>query len=108
MLSVPNYGFPDFHAALAHAPMLEPAELAALLRARRDAVALEVAALEKELELLVGFLPRVVILDAEMIARTRAVELSFLRETLMDLESGAMTWSRESLAALASSLDKHP
>lgn len=105
MLSVPKCGFPDFHAALAHAPMLEPAELAVLLRTRCDTVACEVGELEKELELASAFLPRVVLLDAELIARTRAVELGFLRDVLAELDSGVMTWSRQSLAALALSHD---
>ncbi|MDJ0312857.1 PadR family transcriptional regulator [Arthrobacter sp. H35-D1] len=101
MLSVPKNGFPDFHAALAHAPMLEPAELAALLRTRCDTVACEVAELEKELELASAYLPRVVLLDAELIARTRSIELGFLRDALAGLDSGGMTWTRQSLAALA-------
>ena len=100
MLAVPKHGYPDFHAALAHAPMLEPAELAALLRTRRDTLAREVAELETELEFVSAFLPRVVLLDAELIARTRAVELEFLSDALADLDSGAMTWSRQSLEAL--------
>lgn len=103
MLSVPRHGFPDFHAALAYAPMLEPKELAALLRTRCDTVACEVAELEKELAC--ASLQRVVLLDAELIARTRAGELDFLRDVLAELDSGGMTWSRQSLAALALSQD---
>ncbi|MFQ4148234.1 PadR family transcriptional regulator [Arthrobacter sp. LAPM80] len=107
MLSVPKRGFPEFHAALAHAPVLEPGELAGLLRTRRDAVAAEVYELQGELDAVAGFLPRVVLLDAELIARARTMELEFLDEILAGLDSGAMTWSRESLAALSEANEHH-
>ena len=101
MLSVPKRGFPEFHAALAHAPVLEPEELAGLLRTRRDAVAVEASELQAELSAVSAFLPRVVLLDAELIVRTRATELHFLEDVLSSLDSGTMSWSRESLAALS-------
>lgn len=101
MLSIPKYGFPEFHAALAHAPVLEPSELAGLLRSRRDAVAAEVSTLQQEMAAVSDCLPRIVLLDAELIIRTRETELDFLEGVLTELDSGAMTWSRESLTELA-------
>ncbi len=108
MLSVPKRGFPEFPAALAHAPVLEPEELALLLRIRREAVVAEVAALQEEIASVEGFLPRVVLLDAELIVRTRTTEREFLDDVLAGLDSGAMTWSRESLAALAKANEPQP
>ncbi|PYI67964.1 PadR family transcriptional regulator [Arthrobacter livingstonensis] len=108
MLSVPKRGFPDFHAALAHAPMLTQEALTALLRSRRDLVAAEVAELREEITRVSAFLPRVVLLDSELMCRTRATELDFLDDVLSELESGAMTWSRESLAALSQTNEPHP
>lgn len=108
MLSVPKPGFPEFLAALAHVPVLEPGELAGLLRTRRQALAVDVAQLEGELAALTDFLPRVVLLDAELMVRTRATELEFLDDVVAELESGAMTWSRESLAALSKAHEPQP
>lgn len=107
MLSVPKRAFPEFHAALAHVPVLEPDELAGLLRTRRDAVAVEVAELQEEMAVVAGFLPRVVLLDAELMVRTRTTELEFVDEVLASLGSGTMTWSRESLAALSPANEPH-
>lgn len=108
MLSVPRHGFPEFHAALAHVPVLEPVELAQLLRTRRAALAAELSELEGELAGIAGFLPRVVLLDAELIVRTRVTELAFLDDVLAELDSGAMTWSQESLAELSKANEPHP
>ncbi|MHA7268200.1 PadR family transcriptional regulator [Arthrobacter sp. HLT1-20] len=107
MLSVPRHGFPEFHAALAHVPVLEPGELAGLLRTRRAALAAELQELEDELSGVAGFLPRVVLLDAELVVRTRATELAFLDDVLAELDSGAMTWSQESLAELSKANEPH-
>ncbi len=107
MLSVTNHGFPAFPAALAHAPVLEPDELAPLLRTRREAVAAEAAALRDELAAATGILPRVVMLDAELIVRTRETELAFLDDVLAGLDSGDMAWNRASLAALPQGIEPH-
>lgn len=108
MLSVPKHGFPEFHAAMAHVPVLEPNELAGLLRTRRHALAAEISELQDELAGVEGFLPRVVLLDAELVVRTRATELEFVDDILAELDSGAMTWSRESLAELSKANEPHP
>jgi DNA-binding PadR family transcriptional regulator len=108
MLSVPKRSFPDFYAALAHAPMLTPAALRELLGARRELVAVEADELRAELDRVSAFLPRVVLLDAEMMCRTRATEVDFLDDVLAELDSGAMTWTRESLAQLSKVNEPHP
>lgn len=108
MLSVPKHGFPEFHAALALAPVLEPDELAALLRSRREALAEDVAALQQELAEATAFLPRVVLLDGEIVVRAREAELGFIDDVLAELASGSLTWSRESLAELSKANEPHP
>jgi len=101
MLSAPKRDYPEFPAALAHVPLLEPAEAAHLLRIRRDHITAEVGEIRAELAAVAGFLPRVVLLDTELRLRTRSAELDFLDDVLADLDSGGMTWSRESLALLS-------
>lgn len=108
MLSVPRRGFPEFPAALAHAPVLEPGELAGLLHTRRTAVAAEVAELHADMASVAGYLPRVVLLDAELVLRTRTAELEFLDDALAGLDSGTMTWSKDSLAELSMANEPQP
>lgn len=108
MLSIPKPGFPEFHAALALAPVLEPEELGALLRTRRAALAAEVGRLRVELVGADGFLPRVVLLDGEIVIHAREAELEFIDGVLADLASGALTWSQESLAELSKANEPHP
>ncbi|MGA7206668.1 MAG: PadR family transcriptional regulator, partial [Specibacter sp.] len=108
MLSIPKRSFPDFYAALAHAPVLDPAVLKELLGTRRGLVAAEVAELGGELAAIRGFLPRVVLLDTELILQTRATELAYLDDVLAELESGTLTWSRESLELLSKANEPHP
>jgi len=101
MLATPKREFPDFPAALAHAPILTPEVLRELLRTRRELVAAEVADLRAELAAGARFLPEIVLLDVDLMCRSRATELDFIDSTLAKLDSGAMTWNRESLAALS-------
>lgn len=100
MLSVPKRGFPDFYAALAHAPILTPEKLQELMASRRELVAAEVAGLRDEITHGSTFLPQILMLDAELMCRTRTTELDFIDHVLAALETGTMTWTRESLAAL--------
>ncbi|WP_062007617.1 MULTISPECIES: PadR family transcriptional regulator [Arthrobacter] len=100
MLSVPTRGFPDFYAALAHAPILTPEKLQELLASRRELVAAEVAGLLDEITHGSTCLPSILLLDAELLCRTRATELDFIDDVLAALETGTMTWTRESLAEL--------
>ena len=108
MLSVPKRGFPEFTAALAHASVLAPGELATLLRTRRGAVAAEVEQLRGELSAGAAFLPRVILLDAELIVRTRTAERDYLDDVLAGLDSGDIAWSRASLAELATEHEPRP
>ncbi|WP_181034036.1 PadR family transcriptional regulator [Arthrobacter sp. GMC3] len=108
MLSVPKRGFPDFYAALAHAPILTPEVLQKLLVDRRELVAAEVAALRDEISSVCAFLPTIVWLDAELMCRTRATELDFIDDVLAQLISGTMAWTKESLAALSLANEPKP
>ena len=108
MLSVPRRGFPDVNAAQAHASVLAPGELATLLRTRRGAVAAEVEQLQGELNAGAAFLPRVILLDAELMVRTRTAELDYLDDALTGLDSGDIAWSRASLAEPATEHEPRP
>jgi DNA-binding PadR family transcriptional regulator len=89
MLPVPAREFPEFPAALAFLPILEPAEVRSLLEAR-------VAALEEKLAGVVGQappgLPRLFLIEDEYRAAMLRAELAWLRALITDLASGALVW----------------
>jgi DNA-binding PadR family transcriptional regulator len=89
MLPAPAREFPEFPAALAFLPILEPAEVRSLLERR-------VAALEEKLAGVVGQappgLPRLFLIEDEYRAAMLRAELAWLRALIADLASGALVW----------------
>lgn len=111
MISAPKPDYPEFTAAVAHLPLLEPAQAAEYLRLRAAGIAAEIGRISAELDAAKGRLPRLFLLDTELILDTRRTELRWIDSVLADLHSGAMDWSRESLAQLSLTLEKpdeHP
>jgi DNA-binding PadR family transcriptional regulator len=89
MLPAPAREFPEFPAALAFLPILEPAEVRSLLERR-------VAALEEKLAGVVGQappgLPRLFLIEDEYRAAMIRAELAWIRALIDDLASGSFTW----------------
>jgi DNA-binding PadR family transcriptional regulator len=89
MLPAPAREFPEFPAALAFLPILEPAEVRSLLERR-------MAALEEKLAGIVGQappgLPRLFLIEDEYRAAMLRAELDWLRALVADLASGRLTW----------------
>jgi DNA-binding PadR family transcriptional regulator len=101
MLADPRNEFPQFPAALSFAMLLAPEE-AMLVLARRAAVLREqLTSLDRDLEGSAGHLPRVTLLDDEYLRAVTAAELAWVSGVLDDLRTGALTWSEEELASLA-------
>src|SRR6266568_841422 len=73
MLAVPRNEFPQFPAALSFAMLLPPEQT----------------------------LPRVTLLDDEYLRAVTAAELSWVSGVIDDLRTGALTWSEEELARIA-------
>lgn len=103
MLSTPKQDFPEFVSAIAQVPLLEPEEVLPLLQQRRLHLEAEVEKLEDKLAAFNdhSLSVSVVQLDVRLILRHRETELAFVQEVVADIESGAMSWSRESLASLS-------
>ncbi len=101
MLASPRNEFPRFPAALSFAMLLGPRDLLALLERRAAALHERVAGLERELA---GYahLPRVTLIESEYQRAVVAAELDWVEAVAADLRSGALTWSHEELAGLAS------
>jgi DNA-binding PadR family transcriptional regulator len=101
MLAVPRNEFPQFPAALSFAMLLEPAEALAVLERRAAVLRESLAGLVGDLESYSPVLPRVTLLDDEYLRAVTAAELSWVSGVIGELRSGALTWSEEELAGMA-------
>ena len=101
MLSMPRNEFPQFPAALSFAMLLDPADALAVLERRAAALRENLTRLEHDLETYSGSLPRVTLLDDEYLCAVTAAELGWVSGVLDDLRTGALAWSEEVLAGLA-------
>ena len=101
MLAVPRNEFPQFPAALSFAMLLEPGEALAVLERRAAVLRESLAGLARGLESYSPVLPRVTLLDDEYLRAVAAAELNWVSGVIGELRSGALTWSEEELAGLA-------
>jgi DNA-binding PadR family transcriptional regulator len=89
MLPMPAREFPEFPAALAFLPILEPAVVRSLLERR-------LTALEEKLAGVVGQappgLPRLFLIEDEYRAAMLRAELAWVRALVDDLAAGRLTW----------------
>jgi DNA-binding PadR family transcriptional regulator len=101
MLAAPRNEFPQFPAALSFAMLLAPEEARTVLERRADVLREKLVRLEHDLVAYSGTLPRVTLLDDEYLRAVTAAELSWISGVIDDLRTGALTWSEEELAGLA-------
>jgi DNA-binding PadR family transcriptional regulator len=92
MLSTPAREFPEFPAALAFLPVLEPDEARAALEERLGALEARLSAVDGELAESGKFLPRIFLVETEYQRAVLATELDYLRTLIGDLRSGEITW----------------
>ncbi|HMA34290.1 MAG TPA: PadR family transcriptional regulator [Chloroflexia bacterium] len=93
MLSTPRDEFPDFPAALAFLPLLAPDDALRQLETRADALGERVARMEADLQEQADTLPRLFLLEEELMHATLAAELEWVRALLADLRAGRLTWT---------------
>ncbi|GGQ00773.1 PadR family transcriptional regulator [Streptosporangium pseudovulgare] len=92
MLSAPAREFPEFPAALAFLPALEPDEVRAALEERVASLESRLASLEQELAEGAAFLERVFLVESEYQRTALTAELGYVRGLAEDLRSGRLTW----------------
>jgi hypothetical protein len=92
MLPAPAREFPEFPAALAFLPVLDPREVRALLEQRITALAEKLAGIEAQAP---PGLPRLFLIEDEYRAAMLRAELAWLRALIEDLASGRLTWDEQ-------------
>jgi DNA-binding PadR family transcriptional regulator len=100
MLALPRNEFPQFPAALSFMMLLPPAEATAALSQRAEALREQLAALDANLQSIAN-LPRAVAMDDEYQRALIAAELTWVEGVIADLNSGALTWTKEALEPFA-------
>ena len=89
MLPTPAREFPEFPAALAFLPILDPAEVRTLLERRMAALAEKVARIEGQAP---PGLPRLFLIEDEYRAALLRAELAWLGALVEDLAAGRLAW----------------
>jgi DNA-binding PadR family transcriptional regulator len=107
ILSTPSPEFPEFPAALSVLAVIT-------VKDARQQLERRVAALEPELKRLDGilaqasFLPRIFLLEMELLRANCATELKWVRSVVEDLRSGKLTWNEKWLRKMAKQFaDQH-
>lgn len=100
ILSTPEEEFPQFPAAISFLPLLKAEEVLQLLEKRAGILAAKIADMDAELRETLTFLPRLFLLEDELILSTLEAELKWVRSIIEDLRSGQLTWSEEALRPL--------
>lgn len=96
LLREPKDEFPVFAAAIEMVRALEPDEVVRLLERRVIALEAGVAAAEQVAASLVkGGLPRLAAIEVEYCRVLRQAELTFVRQMIEDIRSGALPWTRD-------------
>jgi DNA-binding PadR family transcriptional regulator len=92
MLPSPAREFPEFPAALAFIAVLAPEQVRDLLSRRVTVQRERLAAIHEQAP---PGLPRLFLIEDEYRAAVLTAEIAWLQQLVTDLDSGALTWSRE-------------
>lgn len=107
ILSTPSKEFPEFPAAISFLPVLAPKDAQKQLEKRAIALDAEMKRIEREVAK-VSFLPRLFLLEMELLRESLATEWKWVRSVVEDLHSGELTWSKTWLRKMAAEFgEKH-
>jgi DNA-binding PadR family transcriptional regulator len=96
MLPTPAREFPEFPAALALLPALDPAEVRTLLQRRAGALRQKLAQLDEQAP---AGLPRLFLIEDEYRGVLLRAELDWLNALIDDLAAGRLTWDENLISA---------
>jgi DNA-binding PadR family transcriptional regulator len=100
ILSTPTPEFSEFPAAISFLPLLAPKEALRQLESRASALEAELARIDEQCRLASG-VPRLFLLEMELLRATRATELTWVASVVKDLQSGQLIWSKAWLRRVA-------
>jgi DNA-binding PadR family transcriptional regulator len=100
ILSTPSPEFPEFPAAISVLAVLTPKDARQQLERRIVALEAELKRIEG-LQAQASFLPRLFLLEMELLRATCATELKWVRSVVEDIRSGKLTWSEKWLRKMA-------
>lgn len=92
MLSTPAREFPEFPAALAFMPVLDPQQVRDALEERVVAIEARLSAVESDLSEGAKFLPRLFLLESEYEQAVLRAELDYVTTLVDDLRDLRLTW----------------
>ncbi|MBI1258260.1 MAG: PadR family transcriptional regulator [Chloroflexi bacterium] len=102
MVSTPDQDFPEFPAAVSLLPLLTPEDALAQMILREAALSEQIAQLDQEIQTSTeSGLPRLFLLESEVLRTVRDAELAWVRSIIDDLRSGALTWHHDWLKPFA-------
>jgi DNA-binding PadR family transcriptional regulator len=100
ILSTPAQEFSEFPAAMSVLAVLTPKDARQQLERRVTALELELKRIDGILAK-TSFLPRLFLLEMELLRASCATELKWVRSVVEDLRSGKLTWSEKWLRKMA-------
>jgi DNA-binding PadR family transcriptional regulator len=105
MLSTPSDEFPEFPAAVSLIPLLTPQDALSQLEQRAARLAGQLAAIDDNLQQYAQELPRLFLLEGEVMRATLDAELKWVRGVIADLRSGELTWNDDWIRGFSSPED---
>jgi DNA-binding PadR family transcriptional regulator len=100
-LATPANEFPEFPAAVSFLAILLPDDIQRQLERREVALMAKLNDTAESIADSTRFLPRIFILEDELLRATLEAELVWVRAIIADLKSGSLTWNHEALADFA-------
>jgi DNA-binding PadR family transcriptional regulator len=101
MLAAPRREFPEFPAAIAYLPLLDPDDALTHLELRRTRLADELAGIEAQLASASATVPRLFLLEGDYARAVTAAALEWTTVLVDDLRAGRLGWTPEWLAEIA-------
>jgi DNA-binding PadR family transcriptional regulator len=100
ILSTPTPEFAEFPAAISFLALLAPKDALRQLQSRTRALEAEIVRIDEQCRL-ASNVPRLFLLEMELLGATRATELSWVASVVKDLQSGKLIWSKAWLRKVA-------
>jgi len=105
MLATPVKEYPEFPAALSVICLLPVKDALAQLRKRAEVLEAELKRVDADL-IQASFLPRLFLLEMELIRAQVATELTWVKTVVSDLYTGKLTWTEAWLRKMAAKYDR--